>query len=307
MFWTDLKRIARSGLKNFIRNGTVAWASVLVITITLSVLTGLLFFQAVLNYSLTQIQDKVDVTVYFTTEASEDKVFEIKTSLEALPEVAEVTYESADEALAKFKERHSNDYLTLQALEELSDNPLGASLNIKAGQTSQYESIIKFFEDENALGKQNENLIEKINYNQNKVIIDRLTSIIDGARTLGFLITLILAFVSVLITYNTVRLAIFISREEISIMKLVGASPRYIRGPFVIEGVICGVIASLITLVLFYPVSLWLGNKMTTFLGLNLFDYYLSHLGEILLIIIFSGIFLGAISSFFAIRKYLKK
>ncbi|MDQ5949981.1 MAG: Cell division protein FtsX [Patescibacteria group bacterium] len=307
MFWTDLKRIARSGLKNFIRNGTVAWASVLVITITLSVLTSLLFFQAVLNYSLSQIQDKVDVTVYFTTEASEDKVFEIKTSLEALPEVAQVTYESADEALAKFKERHSNDYLTLQALEELSDNPLGASLNIKAGLTSQYESIIKFFEDDNALGKQNENLIEKINYNQNKVIIDRLTSIIDGARTLGFLITLILAFVSVLITYNTVRLAIFISREEISIMKLVGASPRYIRGPFVIEGIICGVIASLVTLILFYPVSLWLGNKMTSFLGLNLFDYYLSHLGEILLIIIFSGIFLGAISSFFAIRKYLKK
>ncbi|MBP6856342.1 MAG: ABC transporter permease [Candidatus Pacebacteria bacterium] len=307
MFWTDLKRIARSGLKNFIRNGTVAWASVLVITITLSVLTSLLFFQAVLNYSLSQIQDKVDVTVYFTTEASEDKVFEIKTSLEALPEVAQVTYESADEALAKFKERHSNDYLTLQALEELSDNPLGASLNIKAGQTSQYESIIKFFEDDSALGKQNENLIEKINYNQNKVIIDRLTSIIDGARTLGFLITLILAFVSVLITYNTVRLAIFISREEISIMKLVGASPRYIRGPFVIEGIICGVIASLVTLILFYPVSLWLGNKMTSFLGLNLFDYYLSHLGEILLIIIFSGIFLGAISSFFAIRKYLKK
>lgn len=307
MFWTDFKRIARSGLKNFIRNGTVAWASVLVITITLSVLTGLLFFQAVLNYSLTQIQDKVDVTVYFTTDASEDKVFEIKTSLEALPEVAQVTYESADEALAKFKERHSNDYLTLQALEELSDNPLGASLNIKAGQTSQYESIIKFFEDDSALGKQNESLIEKINYNQNKVIIDRLTSIIDGARTLGFLITLILAFVSVLITYNTVRLAIFISREEISIMKLVGASPQYIRGPFVIEGVICGVIASLVTLILFYPVSLWLGNKMTAFLGLNLFDYYLSHLGEILLIIIFSGIFLGAISSFFAIRKYLKK
>lgn len=307
MFWTDLKRIARSGLKNFIRNGTVAWASVLVITITLSVLTGLIFFQAVLNYSLTQIQDKVDVTVYFTTKASEDKVFEIKTSLESLPEVAQVTYESADEALAKFKERHSNDYLTLQALEELSDNPLGASLNIKAGQTSQYESIIKFFEDDSALGKQNENLIEKINYNQNKVIIDRLTSIIDGARTLGFLITLILALVSVLITYNTVRLAIFISREEISIMKLVGASPKYIRGPFVIEGIICGVIASLTTLVLFYPVSLWLGNKMTTFLGLNLFDYYLSHLGEILLIIIFSGVFLGAISSFFAIRKYLKK
>ena len=307
MFWTDLKRIARSGLKNFIRNGTVAWASVLVITITLSVLTGLIFFQAVLNYSLTEIQDKVDVTVYFTTEASEDKVFEIKTSLESLPEVSQVTYESADEALAKFKERHANDYLTLQALEELSDNPLGASLNIKAGQTSQYESIIKFFEDDSALGKQNENLIEKINYNQNKVIIDRLTSIIDGARTLGFLITLILAFVSVLITYNTVRLAIFISREEISIMKLVGASPRYIRGPFVIEGIICGVIASLVTLILFYPVSLWLGNKMTTFLGLNLFDYYLSHLGEILLIIIFSGVFLGAISSFFAIRKYLKK
>lgn len=307
MFWTDVRRIARSGFKNFTRNGTVSLASVLVITITLCVVMGLLYFQAVLNYSLTQIKDKVDVTVYFTTSAKEANITEIKTSLEALPEVASATYISAEQALTTFRERHANDFLTLQALDELKDNPLGASLNVKAKDPSQYESIVKFFEEDNALGKQSSSIIEKINYNQNKVIIDRLNQVIDGARALGFLITLLLAIVSVLITYNTVRLAIFISREEIAVMRLVGASNKYIRGPFVFEGVVCGVIAAFSTTILFYPFSLWLGNRMSGFLGLNLFDYYMTHVIGLFFILLLAGIFLGALSSVIAIRKYLNK
>lgn len=307
MFWTNVRRIARSGFKNFARNGTVSLASVLVITITLCVLTGLLFFQAVLNYSLLQIKNKVDITVYFTPDAKEDSILTLKKSLEALPEVASVNYISADEALSSFKERHANDYLTLQALDELNSNPLGANINIKAKETSQYESIVKFFEDDNALGKQSQTIIEKINYNQNKTIIDRLTNIIDGARTLGFLLTLILAALSVVITYNTVRLAIFISREEIAIMRLVGASNSYVRGPFIVEGIVCGLIAAFATMILYYPFSVWLGTRMSAFLGINLFEYYVSHIGQLFLILLVAGMFLGSLSSMFAIRKYLHK
>lgn len=303
----DIKRIIRSGFVSFWRNGIVSVASLLVTTITLSVLTGLILLQAVLQFSLTEIQNKVDVTIYLTADAPEDKIFSLKSSLEALSEVKEVTYISRDQALAEFKERHKDDYLTLQALEELDTNPLGATLNVKAIETSQYESITKFLEDGPGLSSDGESIIDKINYHQNKVVIDRLTSIIEGARKLGLLITVVLVMVSIVITFNTIRLTIYFSREEIGIMRLVGAQNKYIRGPFMVEGIIYGTIASVLAIILYFPITLWLGQNMSMFLGLNLYSYYIANLFQIFIIVLVSGVFLGAISSFLAIRKYLRK
>ena len=307
MSWLDTKRVIRYGFKSFTRNGVVSAAAVLVTTITLCVIASLIFLQAILNFSLTEIKDKVDVTVYFTPNASEEKILSLKTSLEQLPEVANVDYVSSEKALENFKTRHENDYLTLQALDELGTNPLGASLNIKAQQTSQYESIAKFVEGDNALAKDNLSIIDKINYHQNKLVIDRLTSIVDGAQALGFLVTLLLAGISILITFNTIRLTIFVSREEIGVMRLVGAGNRYIRGPFMVEGIIYGVIASVLTMILFIPLTLYLGRNLSGFLGMDVFQYYLSNFFQILAILLVVRVFLGAISSFLAIRKYLNK
>jgi len=301
------KRVVKSGFVNFSRNGIISLASVLVVTITLSVIASLIFLQAILHFSLDQIKDKVDVSVYFTTNAPEDKILSLKSSLEKLPEVATVSYVSSEEALATFRDKHKNDYLTLQALDELDENPLGASLNIKAAETSQYDAIAKFLEGDTALAKDNASIIDKINYHQNKVIIDRLTSIIDGARKLGFAVTLVLVIISIIITFNTIRLTIYIAREEISIMRLVGAANRYIRGPFMIEGVIYGVISSILTMALFYPLTLWLGNNMTDFFGMNVFTYYTTNFFQIFAIVLVSGILLGSISSYLAIRRYLKR
>lgn len=303
----DFKRIVRSGFINFRRNGIISLASVLVVTVTLSVISFLIFLQAVLHFSLSEIRDKVDVTIYFSTNASQEKIDSVKSSIEKLPEVASVSFTSREQALQNFKDRHSNDYLTLQALSELDENPLGAALNIKAKDTSQYESIANFLEGETGLAKENSAIIDKINYHQNKLVIDRLTSIINGAETLGFAVTLILILISIIITFNTIRLTIYIAREEIGVMRLVGAENKYIRGPFIIEGMIYGLLATVITLILLLPVTYWLGSNMTTFLGLNLFDYYLSNFFQIFIIIFISGIFLGSLSSILAIRKYLNK
>mgnify|MGYP001616924476 CR=1 FL=1 len=111
-----LKRITKSGFLSFKRNGLVSWASVLVVTITLSVITAIILLQAVLHFSLSQIKDKVDVTIYFTTDATEDKIMLLKESLLKLPEVADISYTSAEDALEAFRERHQNDYPTIQAL-----------------------------------------------------------------------------------------------------------------------------------------------------------------------------------------------
>ena len=307
MSMQNFKRVFRSGFINFWRNGSVSLASVLISTVTLSVLTALIFLQAILNFSLTEVKDKVDITIYFNTGAPEENIMSLKSSIEKLPEVSAVSFTSQDQALSDFESRHAGDYLTLQALDELGDNPLGASINIKANDTSQYESIAKFLEGDNALTSGSQDIIDKINYNQNKVVIDRLTSIIDGAQKLGYAITLILVGLCILITYNTIRLTIYISREEIGIMRLVGASNTYIRGPFIIEGILYGAISSIVTIIIFWPISYWLGLHMTDFFGMNVYNYYASNFLEIFLIVLATGIILGAISSGLAIRRYLRK
>ncbi len=307
MLFINIKRIIRSGFHNFIRSGFTSIASVLVMMVTLFVITSLIFIQASLNSSLNDIKEKVDVTVYFVPGAGELDIKGIESSLENLPEIKEITYTSQETALMNFKEKHANDYLTLQAIDELDENPLGASLNIKAQDPSQYEGISRYFESDNSLSNGAFTIIEKIDYHQNKIVIDRLTSIINGAQRLGFIVSLILILLSIIITFNTIRLIIYMSREEINIMKLVGAGGRYIQGPFIISGIFVGATASVLTILLFIPISIWLGNQMTDFLGINLYSYYKSNFLQLFIILLSSGIILGGISSSLATARYLRK
>ena len=304
---TELKRIIKSGFLNFKRGGLVSLAAVVVVTITLSVITAIILLQAVLYSSLDSVKNKVDVTVSFNTGVAENQILALKSSLEKLPEVASINYTNENDVLKNFRARHQNDYSTLAALDELGINPLGATLTIKAKEISQYESISKFIESDDTLVAGTTSIIYKINYYQNKLVIDRLNSIISGAQKLGLIITIILVIISIIVTFNTIRLTIFIAKEEIGVMRLVGASKMYVRGPFMIEGVIYGIIATFVTLIIFWPATAWLGRNMTDFLGLNLYNYYFSNILQIFAIILLLGIIFGVISSFLAVRKYLNK
>ena len=307
MLITKAKRVIKAGFVNFWRNGFVSLASLLVMTITLFVIGSIIFMGALFSYTLDQIKDKVDINVYFVTSADTPSIMAIKKNLEKLPEVAKITYASREDALANFKKKHENDEQTLQALEELEDNPLGASLNIKAKEPSQYESIANYLQGKDVLLKDGISIIDKVNYYQNKIAIDRFTKIIEGTNKIGIALTVILVVLSVIITFNTIRLTIYVSREEISVMKLVGASNRYIRGPFVITGIMYGFVSAMITLVLFYPITFYSTRATENFfMGLNLFDYYIRNFGQIFLIVAVSGILIGSISSYLAVRRYLR-
>lgn len=309
MLWTNIKRIIKSGFVSFWRNSAVSFASILVMTMTLFVLGSVLFAGAVLDASLNQIRDKVDINVYFVTEAPEEDILALKGSIEALPEVAFVEYVSREGALERFRVRHEGDQLTLQALDELGENPLGANLNIKAKETSQYEGIAEFLKSESVLSTADEKpIIDKVNYSKNKRAIDKLTEIIDSSETFSFIMIAILVIASIIITFNTIRLAIYTSKDEISVMKLVGASNSYIRGPFVFEGIMYGIVSAIITLIIFYPFTIWLGPLTENFFSdINLFDYYIDNFSKIFFIILGSGVLLGAISSYLAVSRYLKK
>lgn len=277
-------------------------------TVTLTVIGLTIFLNAVLGFSLAQIENKVDVNVYFYPNVSETQIGDVKSMLQQLPEVASVEYVSQEQALADFKLRHSSDALTLQALEELGTNPLGAVLNIRAKEAGQYESIAKTLDDNSSLSRGSNAVIEKINYAQNKEIIDRLTGIMHSVQRLGVAITLFFIIISILITFNTIRLAIYMARDEIANMRMVGAENKYIQGPFMVEGVVYGVISSVITLILFYPITLWLTNNTQTFFGgMSILQYYGDNFLQLFAILVISGVLLGMISAWFAIRKYLRK
>ncbi len=307
MIWTKIKRTMRSGFVSFWRNGSVSLASVLVMTITLLVISSVVFVGAVLTSTLKDIQSKVDINVYFTKDASDDGIANLVKLVTALPEVSSVVYTNREDALKQFRDRHQNDQLTLQAIDELGDNPLGGKLSITAKDPSQYETIVKFVNNSNDSSNSANQIVDRVNYEQNKGAIDALTNIIDATKKLGLATIAFFVMVSVLITFNTIRLAIYVFREEISVMQLVGASAMYIRGPFVFAGIMYGVFAGVLTMLLLWPMSYWLGQLSDSLrISINLYQYYMTNLWQLFLIVIGSGLMLGAVSSYLAVRRYLR-
>ena len=300
--FTTLSRIIKSGLLNFWRNGWLSTATVLIMTIALITWTSIFLLNVVLTSVLDVLAEKVDVSVYFILDTKEPDILALKSKLESLKEVANVEYVSTDQALKIFKNRHANDDILLKSIQELDDNPLEANLNILAKDSSQYAAIDSFLNQEQFL-----NIISKINYTENKVVIDRLNNIIRVLRESGFAAGLILAFIAFLVAFNTVRLAIYSSREEITVMKLVGASNWYVRGPFIVEGVLHGMFASVFSFAAIIPGIGFLGPKLFNFLPeINLMNYIGDNFWSLLLFQTLGGIVLGVFSSWVAIRKYLK-
>lgn len=304
--WMMIKRVFTGGAKNFARSGAVSFATVLIMTITLTIVGSLIFLSAILANTLAGLEDKVDVNVYFVTNADERDIVSIQRQLEAMPEVASVIYTSREDRLAEFRARHEDDQLTIQALDELGDNPLGASLAVKADDPTQYAGIVEFLSTDPSVSP-NGPIIDSINYFQNKAVIDRLTAAIDATERAGLVIVILFAVASTIIALATIRLAIYTARDEIAVMRLVGASNAYIRGPFIVAGIISGLSAAIIALLFFYPVTWYAGQSLSTWLGgFNLFDYYLSHFGMVFAILAGTGVLVGALASWLAVRRYLK-
>jgi cell division transport system permease protein len=244
-----LKRIIRSGFKTFLRNGLLSASSILVMTIAMVTMIAIFFATVLIQASISQLESKVDINIYFKSEAPIDKVLEFKKLIEVLPQVdtEKTNYISKEESLEKFKEKHKDNPTILEALNIVSDNPLGAVLNIKSKEISQYSGISEFIEGDN-ITKKYGSIIENLNYNQNKTAIEKLNILISYTYKIGMVVSLILILVSIIVTFNTMRLIIYTFKEEISIMRLVGASKFFARGPFVVEGILYGIISAIFAL-----------------------------------------------------------
>ncbi|OGF61512.1 hypothetical protein A2662_01935 [Candidatus Giovannonibacteria bacterium RIFCSPHIGHO2_01_FULL_45_33] len=303
------KRVFKWGFINFFRNGVVSVATVLVMSLSIFMIGIVVMGSIFLNGVIVSLEEKVDISVYFKQDAAEQDILSMQKNLQDLPEVKDVKYVSRDEALRIFTERHQGDTVVLQSLQVVEENPFYASLEISAKDTAKYESIAQFLEnsEQASLITADEAGQKKITFRQNQAAIEKLTSLLSTARLVGFAVSIMLAFIAVLVAYNTVRLAIYNSKEEISVMQLVGASNAFIRGPFLVEGVMYGLLSSIFTIAVFYPIFWWTGKKTASiFGGLNVFLYFTANILEIAAILISTGLILGVLSSAFAVRKYLR-
>ncbi len=304
---TLFKRIFKSGSLNFFRNKTVSISSVAILTTTLIIIGIFFFFRGVFDYTLTQVKDKVDIKVYLKLDASDEDISSLKQKIIRLPEVKSVELATALDSLNDFKEKHSNDAITMQALDELSTNPFGAVLTIVAQDTVGYESIAQSLDSGSQFLGNSSSIIDKVNYYELKSSIDKINNIVNWINTIGYWITLIFIIMSSLIIFNTIRLSIFIYKDEISVMRLVGASNMYIRGPFLVESTIYACVSSVLTMLLFFPITFYIAKKTSIFLnGLNIYKYYLNNFFSLFLLLLMVSLILSTFSSILATRKYLK-
>lgn len=302
--FTNFKRIIKFAFTDFWRNKGISLATVFVLVITIMLATGLFFFQGISQYIISQVQDKIDITAYFKEDILEADILKIKDEiLKISPDVKKIDYVSKDDALKIFTEKHKDSSVFLKALEEVGQNPFLPSLNITTtGSALQYEQISNILQTENYSA-----FIDKVDFSQKKDTIEKVFVITSNINTFSLILGIILIVVAILVVFNTIKLTVEGSKNEISTMRIVGASDWFIRGPFIVQGAIYGLIAFIICFILSILFTYFLSSKIGIVLpGFNIFDYFLSNFWIFILIQLGFGVGLGMISSFIVVKKYLE-
>ncbi len=300
--WLVIWRTLKQGLINFWRNGWLSLAATSVLMLSLYTIGVFSVITISADQIIKQVENKIDVSVYFKSDTAEEKILQDQKDLENYQEIKSVEYISKNQALSDFKKNNANEPVILQSLKEIGDNPLLASLIIKANNPNQYQSIVDYinrssFKDD----------ISRINYEKNKDIIDNLSKIINQVKKIGLLEVLIFGLITILIIYNTVRIDIYSHRQEIEVMRLVGASNMFIRLPFIFEGIFYGILASLIaTGLLFISIKSISFINNLNIVSQKLLTIFWGNAGLLFGVQIIAGVSLGIISSWIAMRKYLK-
>lgn len=299
-----LIRIFKFALQDFLRNWWLSLITVTVIIVTIFSVNLFLAWTVVTGTVLSSLKEKVDVSLYMKPTVKEVQVAEVRTYILGFPEVREVTYVSRDDALLKFKKTHENDDVILESLDELAANPLGATLIIHAKSAESYRGII-----EKITSSPYQELILDKSFGDHATVIDRIAAVTQGTRKVGLLTSILFALIAVLIVFNTIRITIYTHRDEIGIMKRVGATNWFTSTPFLMEGVFYGLFGMVIAVALFFLFLQVTQPSFSLFFGDYAFDirgYFLTNSVLIFGIELVAVLVVCVLSSAVATRKYLR-
>lgn len=300
------RRIINAGIINFVRNAWLAIAAMAVMIITLTIVLFSVITNATFGNTIKQITDRIDVSVYLNDSTDQARGQAFAEELRSLPNAESVTYLSKDQALQRYREINANNPELLSAVNE-TDNPLPATIQIKPRDLDKIQDIRDFLNR-----PENATLWEDVSYRDDrKEAIDKIAHATNLLQRAGLVAVLVFAVISMLIIFNTIQMAIFNRREELTIMRLLGATTWYIRGPFVVETVIYGILSAIISILiinmLFAAASQALQATSLGLLDINYSaEYFKANFWWLLLMQLLLGILIGAVSSIIATRRYLK-
>lgn len=288
--------------QHFFRNFGLSVVSIIILLLALVSVNIFLGFNYVADRAIQTVQDKIDLSLYFYQGIEESEIAHVQEYLNSLSTVKSTELLSADQVLENFKTKHQANPDMLRSLTEVGDNPFGAMLILKVNSMDDYNTIINSL-DSDVFNK----LIEKRSYDNHETAIRKLESIASNVKIALLAFTLLFIFISMLIVYNTVKVMIYNHREEIQIMKLVGASNRFIRWPFVIEGMFAVLFSVALTILIVYPFLLKFLQMYFADLNVDVLSYFQANF-----YFIFGGQLLGALllnmfSSSIAVGRYLNR
>lgn len=294
------------GIQNFWRNIWLSLVTVLIVVLNLFLMSVVMSLNVVGQQTLTAVRQKIDLSVYFKAQTTDDQLEQVHQDLLKVPEVATVKVVTRAQHLADFQQKQQNNPLIKSALTELGDNPLGPGLIITATGMDNYGPIVKTLQAEKY-----KPIVDDIgnDFQTNQNLITKLSGIISRIQFATIWLTILFAFIAVLMVYNTIRVNIYSHREEIGIMKLVGASDAFIRGPFIVASLMYGILASLITTGVFIPILTLTNPFFSNFFAgfdVNVLAYFHQHIFTILGLEVVVGAGLSSLSSVFAIGRYLR-
>lgn len=297
-------RITKLGFTNFWRNRWLSLVATTVIMLTLLVISIFSLIGLGITKTTNEIRGKIDLVVYFDDKATDDEIRQLQSTLTAKPEVKQVEYVSKEQALEIFQR--------IQGVERVrnvvtpQDNPLPRSLRVKPDDPSSIEVLAT-----EVKGTQlaQDGKIRSLSFDKNSALVQRLIGITRFVTIIGILLSSIFLLISILFIFNTIRLAIFARKDEIEIMKLVGANDIFVKGPFLLEGGTYGVIAAFLAFLLMnlsIVVIAWVTRRSVTGIDIPIHSFFEGYIWWIFLGQILLGLFVGILFSWWAVRRYIR-
>lgn len=301
-------RMARYGVNNFSRNAWLTTAATAVMTITLLIVFTTVAARSVLSSTVDTIRDKVEISIFLKNDVTADTIETLTAKLQQDPNVTRVNYTDLQEAKDKYIRENSPTPRQLQIISELDTSPFPPSLGVAVEDPEKIDNIKNMVENDSDFAAALNPDRESSFTGENRKIIDTIGQWVSFAERFGLIVSIIFIAISMLIIFNTIRMAIFNRKEEIQMMKLIGADRNFIRGPFVVEAVMYGFVAAIIATSIGF-VGLMRLEPILNERGVAILETknaFLAYAPLVLLGMIVIGALIGVISSRLAVRRYLK-
>jgi cell division transport system permease protein len=299
----SILRTIKFSFQDISRNIWLSLVTVIILILALFTINMLLVVKVIGDAAVEAVKEKIDISIYMKGTAEEPAILELKARIASMEEVREVDYISKADALANFKKKHENNPEILQSLRELGKNPLAPSLVVKPRDMDEFNNLINY------INSVDDDIIESRDFTNYELMIEKINSITSKVSEAGIFLSGIFILITLLVIYNSVRVAIYTHRLEIMVMRLVGASNWFIQMPYLLSSAFFTFAGVAAIMLIFYPFLTLLQPYLETFFvdyNVNLVNYFYGNALYIFGIQFLAAAFINMLASLLAVRKYSK-